>query len=324
MLATLQHLTETNLVFLLVVFFGCILLICLISLALVPSDAATQRRIKLLKQRQNELSSHRAERLLQRKQAAEKISKFAKTVTEKSGLNTQEQISDLAAQLAKAGYRNKNAVFYFTALRMMLLIGLPVITFIGFKIFLSDTDFMSIILACVGLGALGFLMPKIVVDRKARERLSRIKRTFPDAIDMLVVCTEAGLGTDAAIKRVSQEMYTGAPDIAEELAATLIELNFFENRTSAFANLTKRIPLPYTRTFANTMTQTERFGTPIAQSLRILSEEFRKDRMEEAETKASKLATKMVLPIAIFMFLPLLGIIIFPIYLSMKGTGLAP
>jgi tight adherence protein C len=155
-------------------------------------------------------------------------------------------------------------------------------------------------------------MPDKLLRRMARKRIQRIKRSFPDAIDMMVVCTEAGLGMDAALKRVSQEMFAGAPDIAEELAAMLMELNFFEDRSEAFNNLAKRIPLSYSRTFANTLTQTEKFGTPIAQSLRILSEEFRKDRMTEAETKASKLGAKMILPIVLFIFMPLLLVIIYP------------
>jgi tight adherence protein C len=320
-LAALQRLIETNTVVLAIVFFGCVLLIWLFNMALAPSDSATKRRINSLMRQQDELRLQREARLLRKKQSSEKISKLARTVTEKSGLNKKEALSDLAAKLGQAGYRGQNAVFHFTALRVVMLVVLPFVTFLGLKLFYDSLDSLTTLLIPIAAGALGFLLPQYFLDRKARERINRIKRTFPDAIDMLVVCTESGLGTDSAIKRVSQEMYTGAPDIAEELAATLVELSFFEDRATAFLNMQKRIPLAYTRTFANTLIQTERFGTPIAQSLRILSDEFRKDRMEEAETRANKLASKMVLPIALFMFMPLLAIIMYPAIINVQDSG---
>ena len=323
-LTAFQRLMETNTVVLAIVFFGCILLIWLFNMALAPSDSATKRRINALAQRQDELRAQREARLLRRKQqSSEKITKLARKMTEKSGINKKEALSDLAATLAQAGYRGKNAVFHFIALRLVLLAALPLLTFAGIELFYNNFDTLTTLLLTGMMGIIGFFLPQGYIDRKSRERLERIKKSFPDAIDMLVVCTESGLGTDSAIKRVSQEMYSGSPEMAEELAATLVELSFFEDRTQAFLNLQKRIPLAYTRTFSNTLIQTERFGTPIAQSLRILSDEFRKDRMTEAETKASKLAAKMVVPIAIFMFLPMLAIIMFPAFSNIKDSGLS-
>ena len=319
-IAAFQHLAETNTTVLAIVFLGCVLSIWLFNMALAPSDSATKRRIHALSKRQDELRVHREARLLRRKQSTEKISKFARVLTEKSQLNTKEELSQLGAKLGQAGYRGQNAAFHFTAIRIILLIALPFVTFIAIEILADKLDFLAKMLGAFAAGILGFFMPNLVLDHKAQGRIERIKKAFPDAVDMMVVCTEAGLGMDTAIKRVAQEMYTGAPDMSEELAATLMELSFFDDRSQSFLNMQKRIPLPQMRTFANTMIQTEKFGTPIAHSLRILSDEFRKDRMTEAETKTAKLATKMIFPIVLFMFMPLLAVIIYPAVIQMSDN----
>lgn len=318
-LAAIQHLAETNTIVLGIVFLGCVLSIWLFNLALAPSDSTTRRRIRALSKRQEELRAHRESLLLRRKQRTEKLSKLARAVAGKSSLN-QESLTEIGAKLGQAGYRSRHAVSYFVAIQLAMLVGTPLAAFIVLQIMAPDTGLLEKLLGALAAGIIGFFLPKLVLSHKAEGRIERIKKAFPDAVDMLVVCTEAGLGMDTAIKRVSQEMYTGAPDMSEELAATLMELSFFDDRSKAFMNMQKRIPLSLTRTFANTMIQTERFGTPLSQSLRTLSDEFRKDRLAEAETKVAKLATKMIFPIVIFMFLPLIAVIVFPAVIQMSDN----
>lgn len=318
-LAAIQHLAETNTIVLGIVFLGCVLSIWLFNLALAPSDSATRRRIHSLRKRQEELRAHREAFLLRRKQRTEKLSKLARAVAGKASLH-QESLTEIGAKLGQAGYRSRHAVSYFVAIQLAMLVGAPLATFIALQILAPNTGSSENLLGVLAAGIIGFFLPKLVLGHKAAGRIERIKKAFPDAVDMLVVCTEAGLGMDAAIKRVSQEMYTGAPDMSEELAATLMELSFFDDRSKAFMNMQRRIPLSLTRTFANTMIQTERFGTPLSQSLRTLSDEFRKDRLAEAETKVAKLATKMIFPIVIFMFLPLIAVIVFPAVIQMSDN----
>lgn len=315
---SLVQATEQNTAVLAILFFGMLTMLWLFSMAFNPNGAALKRRMRVLAERQDKLRGIRedADRL-KRNPSNSPIRKWALAIGKKSPLNKEEKLSEWGAKLGQAGYRHKNAIFEFMAIKMAMLAGLPVAAYLVMVLAVGGAKQFEIILGSVAAGIIGFLLPDYILSKMATGRIARIKKAFPDAVDMLVVCTEAGLGMDAAIKRVSQEIYAGSPDMAEEMAATLVELNFFQHRHEAFNNLAKRIPLSHARTFANTMIQTEKFGTPVSQSLRILSEEFRKDRMADAETKASKLATKILFPIIVFIFMPMLAVIILPAIIQM-------
>jgi tight adherence protein C len=137
-------------------------------------------------------------------------------------------------------------------------------------------------------------------------------RQLPDALDLFVICAESGLGLDAAFTRVARELGNSSHELADELGLTAIELGFLPNRRDALTNLAKRVDMPSMRSLVNTLAQTERYGTPLAQSLRALSADYRHERLMKAEQKAAKLPATLTVPMIIFILPPLFVVLIGP------------
>jgi len=156
-----------------------------------------------------------------------------------------------------------------------------------------------------------FLGPDIVIRNQTNQRQTAIRKALPDALDLMVICAEAGLTLDAALNRVTREMGSSAPELADEFGLTGVELNFLPDRRQALNNLIERVPLDPIRGVVTTLVQTERYGTPLASSLRVLSSEFRNERMMKAEEKAARLPATMTVPLILFilptLFVVLLG-----------------
>lgn len=157
--------------------------------------------------------------------------------------------------------------------------------------------------------ALGFMLPELYLSNVAAKRRQALQAALPDGLDLLVICAEAGLTLDAALVRVSEELTRASPELAEEFALTSVELNFLPERRQALANLAKRGGIPSLRGVVNALTQTERYGTPLAQALRVLSAEFRDQRMLKAEEKAARLPAVLTVPMIVFI-LPTLFIVL--------------
>ncbi len=134
-------------------------------------------------------------------------------------------------------------------------------------------------------------------------------RGLPDGLDLMVICAEAGLSLDASLNRIAQEIGPSAPELADELALTAVELSFLPERRQALVNLENRSSLPAIRGVVNTLVQTEKYGTPLSQSLRVLSNEFRDTRMLRAEEKAARLPATLTVPMILFI-LPTLFIVL--------------
>lgn len=136
--------------------------------------------------------------------------------------------------------------------------------------------------------------------------------SFPNSLDLLVICAEAGLSLDAALTRVARDLGPAAPHLADELGLTAVELGFLPNRRQALQNLARRTDLPALRAVVNTLVQTERYGTPLAQALRVLAAEFREERMLKAEEKAARLPAILTVPMIIFILPTLFVVLIGP------------
>jgi tight adherence protein C len=292
----------------------------------IDQSASYKKRIRSLERRQNELYKIKNNRLLKNtpilvNQDTAYTAPWVHKILGKSGLIEDERISNYRATLARAGIRDNNAVWKVVSFKLILFIAFPVVLLLITSVF-KITDNTSLYFFMLFLGAaLGYCLPDILLNNNAQKRQLNITKFFPDALDMLVVCSDAGLSFGASLKRVSTEIFKSCPDLAEEFAITLVELNFLEKRTNALENLARRIDIPQARSFANTLIQTERFGTPIGQALRVLSDDFRKDRMNAAEVKANKLSTKLTIPMMLFIFLPLFAIILFPGIYKAMGTS---
>ena len=156
---------------------------------------------------------------------------------------------------------------------------------------------------------LSYKAPDLYLDNKINKRSDAIRKGLPDALDLLVICAEAGLTVDAAFHRVARELGRAYPELGDEFTLTAIELGFLTERRAAFENLATRVDLDAVKGVVTTMIQTEKYGTPLASALRVLSAEFRNERMMRAEEKAARLPAIMTIPLILFI-LPTLFIVI--------------
>ena len=176
--------------------------------------------------------------------------------------------------------------------------------------------FMATAAALIG----SYKAPDIYVDNKVSKRSAAIRKGLPDALDLLVICAEAGLTVDAAFARVARELGRAYPELGDEFQLTSIELSFLTERRMAFENLATRVKLDAVRGVVTTMIQTEKYGTPLASALRVLSAEFRNERMMRAEEKAARLPAIMTVPLILFILPTLFVVILGPAACSISAA----
>ena len=222
----------------------------------------------------------------------------------------ESQIEVIQQKLAHAGYRNKELAVLIIGARMVAPIVLGLTAFILLYVVEIYPDWqMKKVFAMAAAIFGGYKGPELYLKNKANKRTTEIRKGLPDALDLLVICAEAGLTVDAAFNRVAKELGRAYPELGDEFALTAIELSFLNERKKAFDNLAYRVDLEEVRGVVTTMIQTERYGTPLASALRVLSAEFRNDRMMRAEEKAARLPAIMTVPLIMFI-LPVLFIVI--------------
>jgi len=221
------------------------------------------------------------------------------------------QLKQIQQKLAQAGIRKKELAFAVLFARMVLPIALGLIMVMIIFVFNAVPDwsaFKKVIAFGAAIG-LGYKGPEIYLGNLIGKRTKAIRQGLPDALDLLVICAEAGLTVDAAFKRVARELGRAYPELGDEFALTSIEMSFLTERRHAFENLAYRVDLESVKGVVTTMIQTERYGTPLSSALRVLSAEFRNERMMRAEEKAARLPAIMTVPLILFI-LPVLFIVI--------------
>ena len=227
----------------------------------------------------------------------------------------------LGERLAQAGINSPEAVTLFQA---ALLVAPTLGAFAGYHfapvIVAGAEGVVRIAIAAFGL-ALGAVSPRLLLGNRIKKRQAALSRSLPDALDLYVICAEAGLGMDAAMARVAREFRLAAPELAEEMRLTAIELGFLPVRQDAFANLLKRVPLPAFRGLVAMFQQTERYGTPLADALRVLASEYRARAMMKAEAKAAQLPAILTVPMIIFVLPPLFIVLVGPAILQVLAAG---
>ncbi len=227
--------------------------------------------------------------------------------------------SKVRRQLVHAGYRSVNALPLFYAAKAALIIGLPLVVFLVSPMF-PRVPSNTLLLVAVGLGGLGFLAPSIYLTHRTEARQTELRRAFPDALDLLVVCVEAGLGLAPALQRVADDLMISYPDLGGELALVNAEIRAGVDRTQALKNLAERTGLEDIRGLVALLVQTMRFGTGIADALRVYSEEFRDRRMQAAEEVAAKMGTKMIFPLVVCLFPSFFLVAIGPALIALMGV----
>ncbi|HYH37536.1 MAG TPA: type II secretion system F family protein [Azospirillum sp.] len=239
------------------------------------------------------------------------------SVVERFKLYGSSTAAKAAGKLALAGYRSKDSLtVYLFAKAILPFAGLGVAALLVFGMKALPLQGMQAAAVCVGAGLLGSLLPDLYLNRVTEARQLAIRRALPDAFDLLVICAEAGLSLDAAFERVARELGEGCPELGEEIGLTSIELGFLPDRSKALQGLVDRVPLPGVRALVTTLAQTERYGTPLAQALRVLAAEMRNERMLKAEEKAARLPAIMTVPLMVFILPPLFIVLVGPAILK--------
>jgi tight adherence protein C len=237
-----------------------------------------------------------------------------KKLVEGLKLTRGDEAQSTADKLLKAGYRSREALVIYMGIRLILPVGLTSIVFLIVAFLHLPTAKM--LLSGMGIAIVATYLPPMMLKRITAARNRRFTRSLPDVLDLLVICAEGGLSLDGALSRVSREFRRFLPEMADELGLTAIELGFLPERRQALENLTKRVGIPGMQSLVHTLVQTERYGTPLAQSLRALSTELREERMLKAEEKAAKLPATMTVPMIVFILPSVFIILIGPAMIS--------
>jgi len=232
-----------------------------------------------------------------------------------------ERAQQISMRLAAAGWRKQDALITYLFAKLVMPFGfglgaLLVLNFFGFS------DLTDLTRAAIAMAAtvFGFMLPDIWIKNAAQTRQTRIQRQLPDALDLMVTCAEAGLSLEATMRRVSEEFAASAPDLAEELALTVVETEFLPDRGQALTNLADRVGLPSVRSLVNTLLQSAKFGTPLSQAMRVLAAEFRDERIVKAEEKAARLPALLTVPMVIFILPSLFIVLVGPAVLRIMDS----
>ncbi len=251
---------------------------------------------------------------------------FMRASTQGLSLIKGRQIGETKKLLVSGGFRSRDAIVVYTFFKLVC----PVVFLAGAALYVYGThpigkgplfDAAAVMAAAL----LGSKLPDLYVKNVRKKRLESIRKALPDSLDMLVICAEAGLASDAALKRVVAETGRKASALSDELNQTALELSFMPQRRQALENLVERAPLPSVNGFVNTMIQAEKYGTPLARAFKVLSQEQRTERMLRAEEKAGRLPATMTVPMMLFilpaLFIVLIGPAILDIMDNFIGMG---
>jgi len=222
--------------------------------------------------------------------------------------------AQLVRRLLLAGYRKPFHADIFAGTKLLL----PVIAGLAVVLWVRENVIFSFILAVV----LAFLLPEFWLNYAIKKRREHIKRSLPDALDLLAICMEAGLGLDQAIVRIGQELRLSHPELSEELLQINLEQRAGNPRVGAWRNMADRVDVESVRSFVNMLVQTERFGTPISKSLGAFSDALRTQRRQRAEELAAKTTIKLVIPLVLFIFPSIFIVTVVPAVITlMKSFG---
>lgn len=216
----------------------------------------------------------------------------------RSGLLSTKTLADLQTALQLAGLGGRAGVGLFVGAKLLLLLGLPVLVLVVTQRLGLFEDHRAIPMA--GAAVLGLLLPDKVVSARRKRHLAALDRGLPDALDMLVICTEAGLGLEPAIERVGQEIRHAHPAVAQEFQGVLRDLHLNADRGAVLRAFSARTGLDGVRRLSTTLVQTMQYGTPLSQALRVLSAEMRQEMLTRFEARAARLPVLLTLPMIVF------------------------
>ena len=246
--------------------------------------------------------------------------KVFKDIVDRFNLTKQAGDGSMINMLRQAGFRGQNPVFAFLAFRVIM----PLLMFTAALVYLFalielDKPFLVKLTIAIVAAYAGYYAPTIYVKNLISKRQKSIRRAWPDALDLLLICVESGMGIEPAFRKVSEEIGPQSLELAEEISLTTAEMSYLADRRKAYENLGKRTGLEAVRSVVTSLIQSDKYGTPVGVALRVLAQESRDMRMMEAEKKAAGLPPKLTVPMILF-FLPVLfAVIITPAALQVMA-----
>jgi tight adherence protein C len=278
-----------------------------------PESAATERLRKL----GQASTAGSASLAVEERPVAEIAEKFAAPINKLLPVSASEA-RKLQKQLMQAGYRSPDAPMIFRAMHLSAMIGFPALVAFGCALWAKPIT-GALIWILIGF-VVGFFLPRYFLHRMIRARQLRVRWGLADALDLMVVCVEAGLGLNAAMLRVSDELREVHREVAEEFELANLEIRVGRDRDEALRNLAERTGVDDLRSLVAMLIQTDRFGTSIAKAVRAFSDSLRTKRRQRAEQAAQKAAVKLLFPLACFLFPTLFIAILGPAALTLIDT----
>ncbi|MGO9547804.1 MAG: type II secretion system F family protein [Rhodomicrobium sp.] len=240
---------------------------------------------------------------------------------ERGAARDESEASKIKRDMLRAGFFSQRSVYWYQVLRAAFLIAGGLLGYLAYGYYSPDAAANSKILAAAVLAAVGFLLPSRFVAMRQKRLIRDCREGFPDFIDLLIVCAEAGLGPRAAIDRLSREISNTHPILGAHLYLASLEIRAGSSLHQALFNLSRRIQVDEAATLATLLEQTEQLGTSVTDALRVYSDEMRDRRLVRAEEKAHALPAKLVLPLGLFVFPVILVVILLPAVIRIKGAG---
>ena len=286
---------------------GVILILVTIPLLIQDSKDPLE---KLKKNSRNAQSDLQPKKKLRTGTRNEKLDKYANFLEPKDA----KQLSQIRLTLMQAGYRSRDAVRYFHFAQLALALGFLVLGVLYFLLFVSgdETTTQQTMMYILGPGAVGYMLPKYWVSKRQQQRQEEIANGFPDSLDMMLTCVEAGQSMDQAIIRVAREIRVSFPALAEEYEIVSHQIKAGRDKPSVLNEMSDRCGVQDISSFVTVLIQSQSFGTSIADALRVYAAEMRDKRVMRAEEKANKLPTKMTLATMMLTVPPLLIILVGP------------
>jgi tight adherence protein C len=270
------------------------------------------RRLKAVALERNQIRAREREKLARGERVSLRQSPraFVQSVVEQLNLRKWLGEDKTRSMLVQAGYRGQAPYVSYLFFRMII----PIAAFLAAVMYifvLSKLAYPTMVKVGIVLGVtwFGMKIPELFLKNMIARRHLSIRRAFPDALDLMLICVESGMSVDAAFRKVGEEIANQSIPLAEELGLTTAELSYLQERRVAYENLAKRTNLEGVRSVCTALIQAERYGTPLGQALRVMAQENRDMRMSEAEKKAAGLPPKLTVPMILF-FLPVLFVVI--------------